>query len=36
MCTKLVLIVHMIYGYYGCILNVFIFFTLPYIKNNVN
>jgi len=36
MCTKLVLIVHMIYGYYGCILNVFIFFTLPYILSAVN
>ena len=29
--TKLVLIVHIVYVYYGCILIVFIFFSLPYI-----
>jgi hypothetical protein len=34
--TVLVLIVHMIYGYYGCILIVFIFFSLSYILSAVN
>jgi hypothetical protein len=28
--------VHMIYGHYGCILIVFIFFSLPYIISAVN
>ena len=35
-CIKVVIIIHIDYMHYGCILNAFIFFTLPYLISVVN